>query len=250
MEGAGCGFHAGPASARASPQSWRAQVPRSRPRVSSSSRAYSGDRSSGTHSSPAFIRIGRLDILAVNRLGRRLYAPLFADHGAQTVDIARLQLLNPAGRDSFPDWEESLNATVSLLRTETGRAPGDTDLTGLIGELVTRSEEFHTAWAKHNVRLHHTGPQNRPPPGHWRDRPRLRRDGTALAAGPDLDRLLPPSPPPRPTTRCACWPRGRPPKTRPLPPTAAEQRPRPRAFVRCHRTRSITMHTRTLGQGP
>lgn len=29
--------------------------------------------------------------------------------------------------------------------------------TGLIGELVTRSEEFRTAWAKHNVRLHHTG---------------------------------------------------------------------------------------------
>ncbi|WP_414497485.1 hypothetical protein [Streptomyces sp. CRN 30] len=27
----------------------------------------------------------------------------------------------------------------------------------LIGELVTRSEEFRTAWAKHNVRLHHTG---------------------------------------------------------------------------------------------
>lgn len=33
----------------------------------------------------------------------------------------------------------------------------DTELTGLIGELVTRSEEFRTAWAKHNVRLHHTG---------------------------------------------------------------------------------------------
>jgi hypothetical protein len=29
--------------------------------------------------------------------------------------------------------------------------------TGLVGELVTRSEEFRTAWAKHNVRLHHTG---------------------------------------------------------------------------------------------
>lgn len=26
-----------------------------------------------------------------------------------------------------------------------------------MGELVTRSEEFRTAWAKHNVRLHHTG---------------------------------------------------------------------------------------------
>lgn len=49
------------------------------------------------------------------------------------------------------------NTTVALLRTEAGRAPHDTELTGLVGELVTRSEEFRTAWAKHNVRLHLTG---------------------------------------------------------------------------------------------
>lgn len=35
--------------------------------------------------------------------------------------------------------------------------PHDSELTGLIGELVTRSDEFRIAWAKHNVRLHHTG---------------------------------------------------------------------------------------------
>ncbi|MFE9963409.1 hypothetical protein [Streptomyces sp. NPDC005525] len=45
----------------------------------------------------------------------------------------------------------------SLLRTEAGRTPHDSDLTVLIGELVTRSEEFRTAWAKHEVCLHHTG---------------------------------------------------------------------------------------------
>ncbi len=107
--------------------------------------------------SPAFIRNGRLDILAVNRLGRALYAPLFTDDTSRPVNIARFQFLNPRGRDFFPDWEQSVNTTVSLLRTEAGRAPGDSGLTGLIGELVTRSEEFRTAWAKHNVRLHHTG---------------------------------------------------------------------------------------------
>jgi transcriptional regulator with XRE-family HTH domain len=107
--------------------------------------------------SPAFIRNGRLDILAANRLGRALYSPLFSDHATKTANIARFQFLNPRGRDFFPNWEESVNTTVSLLRTEAGRAPHDRDLTGLIGELVTRSEEFRTAWAKHNVRLHHTG---------------------------------------------------------------------------------------------
>ncbi|MEU1529811.1 helix-turn-helix transcriptional regulator [Streptomyces fagopyri] len=106
--------------------------------------------------SPAFIRNGRLDILAINPLGRALYAPLFTSPG-RPVNIARFQFLDPTSRDFFPDWNTSVNTTVALLRTEAGRTPGDTELTGLIGELVTRSEEFRTAWAKHNVRLHHTG---------------------------------------------------------------------------------------------
>ena len=107
--------------------------------------------------SPAFIRNGRLDILAANRLGRALYAPLFLRPTTQPANIARFQFLDPRGRDFFPDWAESVNTPVSLLRTEAGRAPHDMDLTGLIGELATRSEEFRTAWAKHNVRLHHNG---------------------------------------------------------------------------------------------
>ncbi|MFI2913848.1 helix-turn-helix transcriptional regulator [Streptomyces sp. PDY-4] len=107
--------------------------------------------------SPAFIRNGRLDILAVNDLGRALYAPLFTAAAPAPVNIARFQFLDPTSRGFFPDWNASVNTTVSLLRTEAGRAPGDTDLTGLIGELVTLSDEFRTAWAKHNMRLHHNG---------------------------------------------------------------------------------------------
>ncbi|MEU6146234.1 helix-turn-helix transcriptional regulator [Streptomyces sp. NPDC047081] len=107
--------------------------------------------------SPAFIRNGRLDILAVNDLGRALYAPLFTAAAPTPVNIARFQFLDPTSRGFFPDWNASVNTTVSLLRTEAGRAPGDTELTGLIGELVTRSDEFRAAWAKHNVRLHRTG---------------------------------------------------------------------------------------------
>lgn len=107
--------------------------------------------------SPAFIRNGRLDILAINRLGRALYAPLYADDAPRPVNKARYQFLHPGGRDFFPDQDAAMNTTVSLLRTEAGRAPHDSELTGLIGELVTRSEDFRTAWAQHNVRLHHTG---------------------------------------------------------------------------------------------
>jgi transcriptional regulator with XRE-family HTH domain len=104
----------------------------------------------------AFIRNGRLDVLTANRLGYALYAPAFADP-ARPVNIARFQFLDPRAREFFPDWDVSVQTTVALLRTEAGRDPYDRGLTGLIGELSTRSEEFRTVWAAHDVRLHRTG---------------------------------------------------------------------------------------------
>ncbi|MDH6628572.1 hypothetical protein M2271_006405 [Streptomyces sp. LBL] len=50
-----------------------------------------------------------------------------------------------------------MNSVVALLRTEAGRNPHDKPLTDLIGELVTRSEDFRAACARHNVRLHYSG---------------------------------------------------------------------------------------------
>jgi len=44
----------------------------------------------------------------------------------------------------------------AALRIEAGRNPYDRGLTDLVGELSTRSEEFRTWWAGHNVRLHRT----------------------------------------------------------------------------------------------
>jgi hypothetical protein len=44
-----------------------------------------------------------------------------------------------------------------MLRTEAGRSPHDKELSNLIGELSTRSENFRTWWAAHNVRFHRTG---------------------------------------------------------------------------------------------
>jgi hypothetical protein len=57
----------------------------------------------------------------------------------------------------YPDWERGADDAVALLRAEAGRDPYDRELTDLIGELSTRSEEFRTRWADHNVRLHKTG---------------------------------------------------------------------------------------------
>jgi hypothetical protein len=57
----------------------------------------------------------------------------------------------------YPDWERGADDAVALLRAEAGRDPYDRELTDLVGELSTRSEEFRTRWADHNVRLHKTG---------------------------------------------------------------------------------------------
>src|ERR1700744_366071 len=57
----------------------------------------------------------------------------------------------------YQDWERQAQDVVAMLRTEAGRGPHDKALSNLIGELSTRSENFRTWWAAHNVRFHRTG---------------------------------------------------------------------------------------------
>jgi MmyB-like transcription regulator ligand binding domain len=57
----------------------------------------------------------------------------------------------------YIDWERAANDVVSVLRSAAGRDPHDRDLSDLVGELSTKSDEFRTRWAAHNVRFHDTG---------------------------------------------------------------------------------------------
>ena len=107
-------------------------------------------------SAPAFVRNGRLDILAINPLGQALYSPAYEDPG-RPVNLARFAFLDPRSTTFYPDWNDAANSTVALLRSEAGRDPYNRNLTDLIGELATRSEEFRVRWAAHNVLLHRTG---------------------------------------------------------------------------------------------
>jgi transcriptional regulator with XRE-family HTH domain len=115
----------------------------------------------------AFVRNGRLDILASNQLARALYAPVL-DEPAHRGNIARFDFLDPRAADYYPEYDGALSTAVALLRTEAGRAPHDKDLTELIGELATRSEAFRTRWGTHDVRTHRTGVKkfNHPVVGH------------------------------------------------------------------------------------
>jgi transcriptional regulator with XRE-family HTH domain len=105
---------------------------------------------------PAYVRNGRLDILAANPLGSAVFAPIFADP-ARPANIARFIFLDPAAQDFYVEWEQMASDTVALLRGEAGRDPYDRALSDLVGELSTRSEPFRIWWAAHNVRLHRTG---------------------------------------------------------------------------------------------
>jgi transcriptional regulator with XRE-family HTH domain len=105
---------------------------------------------------PALVQNGRLDILGANQLARALYSELFRDP-TRPANHARFNFLNPKAHDVYPDWERGADDAVALLRAEAGRDPYDRELTDLIGELSTRSEEFRARWADHNVRLHQTG---------------------------------------------------------------------------------------------
>ncbi|MEU5074234.1 helix-turn-helix transcriptional regulator [Streptomyces asoensis] len=108
---------------------------------------------------PAFVRNGRMDILATNRLARAFYDDVYATPANQ-ANLARFQFLDPASRRLYPDWDLAADMAVAILRTEAGRNPHDKDLHDLVGELSTRSDDFRTRWGAHNVRHHGTGTKN------------------------------------------------------------------------------------------
>jgi transcriptional regulator with XRE-family HTH domain len=105
---------------------------------------------------PAFVRNGRLDILAANRLGRALYSEHFAG-AAGPPNTARFVFLDSRAPEFYRDWDHVANDAVGVLRSEAGRNPYDRGLSDLVGELSTQSETFRTRWAAHNVRIHDTG---------------------------------------------------------------------------------------------
>jgi transcriptional regulator with XRE-family HTH domain len=97
----------------------------------------------------------RLDLLAANTLGEALYGELF--EGQVRPNAARYVFLDPRARAFYEDWERVARDIVATLRSAAGRNPYDRDLSDLVGELSTQSEEFRTHWAGHHVRYHISG---------------------------------------------------------------------------------------------
>lgn len=106
---------------------------------------------------PAFIRNGRMDLVATNALARAFYSEIH-DATGDRPNFARFTYLHRDRSERlYGDWDRAANTDVAILRAEAGRAPHDKGLQDLIGELSTRSEEFRRRWAAQDVRQHSTG---------------------------------------------------------------------------------------------
>ena len=99
---------------------------------------------------PALVVDGRLDVLAHNGAARFLFFPWLET--GRAVNVARLVFLDASATSLFPDWDVVADNTVARLRSESGRRPLDRRLSGLVGELSTRSQEFRVRWAARAVR--------------------------------------------------------------------------------------------------
>lgn len=105
---------------------------------------------------PAFVRNGRMDLLAANQLARAFYCDVYQMPG-QPPNLARFTFFDERAVDFYPDWELFAEVTVAILRTEASRDPHNRALQELIGELSTRSQDFRRRWGAHNLRHHGTG---------------------------------------------------------------------------------------------
>lgn len=103
---------------------------------------------------PAFVRNGRMDILAANALGRGFLDQIL-ESPAQG-NIARFVFLDDRSHTFYSDWAGIADVTVGNMRAETVHGV-DNELQALISELEAASDEFARRWNRHNVHRHSTG---------------------------------------------------------------------------------------------
>jgi transcriptional regulator with XRE-family HTH domain len=107
---------------------------------------------------PAYVRNARMDILAANDVAVALYDGIL-DRDRLPLNLARFLFLDDRAPVFFLDWDTVADDAVAALRIPAGQNPHDKSLTDLVGELATKSEEFRTRWARHNVKHHRTAPK-------------------------------------------------------------------------------------------
>lgn len=105
---------------------------------------------------PALVQNARLDRLAFNRIGRALHS-LPSDGSGDRYNYAEWLFLDPRAPRFHRDYADAAHNVVALLHAATARDPYDRELVEVIGTLSTRSEEFRTMWASHDVFRYRAG---------------------------------------------------------------------------------------------
>jgi MmyB-like transcription regulator ligand binding domain len=134
----------------------------------------------GLTGAAAFVHNARLDNLATNELARALYSDMFSRSTAPgPVNSARYVFLDPRARarDFYIDWDRAASDVVAILRSAAGRDPYDRELSDLVGELSTQSEEFRTRLGRPQRPLPRHRHQEIPSPGRRRANPHLQPHG-------------------------------------------------------------------------
>jgi transcriptional regulator with XRE-family HTH domain len=97
---------------------------------------------------PAVIYGPGTDVLAWNHLADRLYgfATKAERNGALTI------FLDPAARETYPDWTHVAEETVAALRADVGRFPDHGRPYQVMCQLRDASEDFRRMWEAQDVR--------------------------------------------------------------------------------------------------
>ncbi len=105
---------------------------------------------------PAIVQNDRADVVATNALARALYSGLLSSP-VSAGNHARYIHLDPGARSFYRDWDQVASDSAAMLHMAAAKNPLDSDLSNLIGELATRSEDFRVRWAARNVHEHRAG---------------------------------------------------------------------------------------------
>lgn len=94
------------------------------------------------------------DVMAANPLAQAIN-PNFTPG----TNLMREVFLDPAARDTYPDWDQVAAEGVAALRASVGASGNDAVRDELVAELSAGSLEFSQLWARHDAREKPSGRQ-------------------------------------------------------------------------------------------
>jgi transcriptional regulator with XRE-family HTH domain len=105
---------------------------------------------------PALLHGPFLEVLAVNRMGVRLFADFMAMPVGER-NLARWTFLDPRARVVYPQWDVVASQMVAILRRAAGTRSDNPQLVALVAELSAASPDFARSWADHRIFRHTHG---------------------------------------------------------------------------------------------